>query len=196
MQRRFISPELSTSDEEDPLINSTQPLPSLDVSLTSFFVNQATRNLHSNVLSPLQQENDDDIPSELESEGSLPPLDTDGPAWSTPMIGTKEEKKAILRKKAIKKQKSTIAMRQEEAKLLAASELEEDVEEVLNLLEEKGLHFGQFLKFIFDTIQGIQKGMYDGISSSHTLARRQKFWTGGYHQRTVTRQGMRSKNGL
>ena len=41
-------------------------------------------------------------------------------------------------------------MRQEEAKLLAASELEEDVEEVLNLLEEKGLHFGQFLKFIFD----------------------------------------------
>lgn len=195
MQRRFISPELSTSDEEDPLINSTQPLPSLDVSLTSFFVNQATRNLHSNVLSPLQQENDDDIPSELESEGSLPPLDTDGPAWSTPVIGTKEEKKAILRKKAIKNKKyhCNAAGR---SKALAASELEEDVEEVLNLLEEKGLHFGQFLKFIFDTIQGIQKGMYDGISSSHTLARRQKFWTGGYHQRTVTRQGMRSKNGL
>lgn len=152
MQCRFISPELSTSDEEDPFVNSTQPLPSLNVSLTTYFENQASH--HSNVQSPLQQlevapeENDDHIPSD--SEDSLPPLDTDGPAWSTPVIGTKEEKQAILRRKAIKKQKSTITRRQEEARELAASELEENVEEVLDFLNEKGLRFGEFLKFIFD----------------------------------------------
>ena len=144
MQGRFISPELSTSDEEDPPVNSSQPLPSLDASLTTYFENLANlASHHSHVQSPLHL-----VPSD--SEDSLPPLDTDGPAWSTPVIGTKEEKKAILRKKAVKKQKMTIARRQEEAKMLAASELAEDVEEVLNFLDEKGLRFGQFLKFIFD----------------------------------------------
>jgi hypothetical protein len=33
---------------------------------------------------------------------------------------------------------------------LATRELAEDVEEVLDLLNKKGLQFGQFLKFIFD----------------------------------------------
>ena len=148
MQGRFISPELSTSDD-DTFINSAQPLPSLNASLATFFENHASR--HSHVQMPLQlaaRKLDDDVHSD--SEDSLPPLDTDGPAWSTPVIGTKEEKQAIRRKKAIKKQKSTIAQQQEEARVLAASELEGAVEEVLNLLNEKGLRFGLFLKFIFD----------------------------------------------
>lgn len=101
MQGRFISPELSTSDEEGPLTNSTQPLPSLNASLTTYFESRASR--HSHVLSPLQivtPELNDDVLSD--SEDSLPPLDTDGPAWSTPVTGTKEEKQAICHQKAIK----------------------------------------------------------------------------------------------
>ena len=116
MQGRFISPELSASDEEDPLINSAIPLPSLNASLRTYFENHASHHSHL----PLQlvaHEVNDDIPSD--SEASLPPLDTDGPAWSTPVVGTKEEKQAIRRKKAIKKQKTTIARRQEEARVLA-----------------------------------------------------------------------------
>ena len=123
MQGRFVSPELSSSSDEERPNNSTQPLPSLNASLTTHFKTHASHLSH--VQSPLQQVapvlNHDEL---SDSEDSLPPLDTDGPAWSTPITGTKEEKRAILCNKAIKKQKNTIARQQEEARVLAASELE------------------------------------------------------------------------
>ena len=146
MRHRFNSPELSTSDGEEPLIESTQPLPSLSTSLTAYFESLSHARPRPQPIAP--EIEDANVPSD--SEDSLPPLDTDGPAWSTPVTGTKKEKQIIRRNKAIKKQKSTIAQQQEQASKLAARELAEDVEEVLDLLNQKGLRFGQFLKFIFN----------------------------------------------
>ena len=146
MRRRFNSPEPSTSDGEEPLTETTQPLPSLSTSLTTYF--ESLSHARSPPQPIVPEIEDINVPSD--SEDSLPPLDTDGPAWSTPVTGTKEEKQIIRRNKAIKKQKSTIARQQEEAHELAARKLAEDVEEVLDLLNKKRLRFGEFLKFIFD----------------------------------------------
>ena len=146
MRHRFNSPELSTSDEEEALFESTRPLPSLSTSLTTYFESLSHARPQSQPMAPESK----DINVLSDSGDSLPPLDTDGPAWSTPVTGTKEQKQIIRRNKAVKKQKSTIARQQEEARELATRELAEDVEEVLDLLNKKGLRFGRFLRFIFD----------------------------------------------
>jgi len=140
MQDRFVSPELSTSNEEEPLADLTHPLPSLDTSLIAYL---ASRH-------PLAEQSGLEVDAPSNTEDNLPPLDTDGPAQSSPVVGTRDEKQAIRRRKATKKQKNTIAKQQAEAKELEARELEEDFEDVLNLLNQKGRRFGQLLKYIFD----------------------------------------------
>lgn len=117
MQGRFISPQLSASDEEEPPADLTCPFPSLDTSLIAYLEGR-------------------DLPD-------LPPLNTDGPVQSSPVVGTKGEKQAIRRKKATKKQKNTIARQQEAAKDSAARQLKDDAEDVLQALNQKGLRFGQ-----------------------------------------------------
>ena len=145
MQDRFASPELFTGDDEESeeefLADSTlRRLPSLDESLIAYLASQ--------VPPPEQPGLEVDAPSDVED--NLPLLDTDGPVQSSPVVGTREERQAIRRRKASNKQKKTITKRQEEAKELEARELEDDFEDVLNLLNRKGRRFGQLLKYVFD----------------------------------------------
>lgn len=145
MPDRFISPELFAGDDEDSeeesLADSTlRPLPSLDNSLIAYLASRGPP--------PDQPGLEVDAPSD--TEDNLPLLDTDGPVQSSPVVGTREERQAIRRRKASNKQKKTVAKRQEEAKELEVRQLEEDFEDVLNLLNQKGRRFGQLLKYVFD----------------------------------------------
>jgi hypothetical protein len=141
MQRHFISPEPSTSDDEDDL---NPPLPSLDISLLDYL------GLLPPPQAGVENEPEDQRLADTRYEDTLLPPSSDGPIRSSPVKGTKEEKHAIRRKKAANKQKATIAKNLEEAKRLEVKELAVDAEEVLKLLEQKGRRFGELLKYVFD----------------------------------------------
>lgn len=79
---------------------------------------------------------------------------SNGPVMSSPVKGTLAEQKEHLRRKATKKRKATIQRQQELASQLAANQLETNIQDVLDLLRERGVRFGEFLKFVFDPSKG------------------------------------------
>lgn len=115
-----------------------------------------------------EEDSDDDLPEindedtiDTQSErgespealGNYIPL-SDGPVMSSPVKGTREERKQKLKEKASKKRTATIRKKQEELSRITANKFEQDVEDALNFLAQRKIHFGEFLKFIFDPSKG------------------------------------------
>ncbi|KAJ7899556.1 hypothetical protein B0H14DRAFT_3104529 [Mycena olivaceomarginata] len=91
----------------------------------------------------------------------LPPLSSDGLIHTSPVVGTKEQKKAKKREKGAKKRKETMANKQSASAASAEERKAAVFEEVLETLSSNGLSFGQLMLYVFDSIykQGVHQGL-------------------------------------
>ncbi|KAJ7860678.1 hypothetical protein B0H14DRAFT_2350501, partial [Mycena olivaceomarginata] len=84
----------------------------------------------------------------------LPPLSSDDLIWSSPVVGTREEKKAINYSKGQRKRNATLA------EAAAAKQTKEEIfDSILKQLADNKLTFGDLMLYIFDPIykQGLTR---------------------------------------
>jgi hypothetical protein len=80
---------------------------------------------------------------------------SDGPVMTSPITGTAAEKQMKRRRKSAKKQKATIHQKQQDARDKSAQQLRQAVEDVLQFLEDRDIHFGELVKFVFNPENGL-----------------------------------------
>jgi hypothetical protein len=102
------------------------------------------------------------IPSLFPSPGqlraqSLPPISSDGLIWSSPIVGTKQERLATIRRKSQKKRATTLTKAKDDGaaerrKVAEEAELKKTAffNDLLSRLVEQGYSFGQFMLHVFD----------------------------------------------
>lgn len=73
-----------------------------------------------------------------------------GPAYSSPVKGTRAERKAQRLRKGVKKQKLTKSKIHAEKEALQEREREQTLEEILQLMKSKSVRFGELLAYIFN----------------------------------------------
>ncbi|KAJ7319127.1 hypothetical protein DFH08DRAFT_926720 [Mycena albidolilacea] len=100
----------------------------------------------------------------------LPPLSSDGLIHTSPVVSTKEQKKAKKREKGAKKRKETMANKQSASAASAEERKAAVFEEVLETLSSNGLSFGQLMLYVFDPIykQGVVR--WNGFFKHQGLA--------------------------
>lgn len=98
------------------------------------------------------------FPSPSQSRAlSLPPLSSDGLIYSSPVVGTKEQKKAIISRKSQKKRSATMAGKKP-AQALEEEHVAADAESkrvtffnnILNSISQQGYTFGQLVLHVSD----------------------------------------------
>ncbi|KAF8169338.1 hypothetical protein K438DRAFT_1983415 [Mycena galopus ATCC 62051] len=132
-------------------------------------------------------------PSRPATPEPLPPLSSDGLIYTSPIIGTKAERKAKAYSKSQKKKKETLAR-----KALSEEERKRAVfDGVLHELESNGLTFGDLMLYIFNLVykQGVTRwnrffrkrglatsilGFWVAPENSPTAREEVKEWAGDY----------------
>ncbi|KAJ7255106.1 hypothetical protein B0H12DRAFT_1202205 [Mycena haematopus] len=109
---------------------------------------------------------------------ALPPLSSDGIIPSSPIVGTKEERLATIRKKSHRKRAQTIATQKVVSKELSEENKLAVFEEILAKLTENGLTFGQLMLYVFDPVYKQGATRWDGFFKVEGLATRiLNLWT-------------------
>ncbi|KAJ7790637.1 hypothetical protein B0H14DRAFT_2625811 [Mycena olivaceomarginata] len=100
----------------------------------------------------------------------LPPLSSDGLIHTSPVVGTKEQKKTKKWEKGAKKRKETRANKQSASAVSAEERKAAVFEEVLEKLSSNGLSFGWLMLYVFDPVhkQGVVR--WNGFFKHQGLA--------------------------
>ncbi|KAJ6472906.1 hypothetical protein C8R47DRAFT_1295358 [Mycena vitilis] len=119
------------------------------------------------------------------AEGSwplpLPPLSSDGLLYTSPIKGTKEQRKAIAYAKGVKKREVTLA-----ANAAEEPTKEELMDEILDQLAESSLSFGDLMLYVFDPIYKQGDIRWRGFFRSPGLATRiLDFWVSKENSETA-----------
>ncbi|KAJ6517845.1 hypothetical protein DFH09DRAFT_1428362 [Mycena vulgaris] len=103
---------------------------------------------------------------------ALPPLSSDGIMPTSPIVGTKEERKASARAKGARKRTATMAAQQATREADAEEDKLAIFDVILETLDKHGLTFGQLMLYIFDPVYKQGATRWEGFFQERGLARR------------------------
>jgi hypothetical protein len=130
-------------------------------------------------------DNEDESPATR----ALPPLSSDGLAYTSPIAGTKEEKLAKVRAKAAKKRLATIASKQAAAEAASEEDKTAIFEEIQEKLSSNGLSFGQLMLYVFDPLYKQGAVRWEGFFQHRGLATQiLNFWVFNKNSATVRQE--------
>ncbi|KAJ7731865.1 hypothetical protein B0H16DRAFT_1427291 [Mycena metata] len=109
-------------------------------------------------------------PSTVAMSLTLPPLSSDGIIPTSPLVGSREERKAHAIEKGRRKRIATMA----DKKVASAEESEVNklalFDEILGDLSSQGVSFGELMLYVFDPAQGNGSVRWDGFFKHEGLA--------------------------
>ncbi|KAJ7438067.1 hypothetical protein FB451DRAFT_1344455 [Mycena latifolia] len=126
--------------------------------------------LHSPFHTPARSAQTQELAASIPEVPELPPLSSDGIIPTSPLVGSKEERKASARSKGARKRARTMI-----AKNVTAVEAAEErkvaiFDEILEKLSSNGLSFGQLMLYVFDPVYKQGSARWDGFFKTRGLA--------------------------
>lgn len=167
---RYSSP-LSDSDSDIDI--SRSPLPSLTTFLgrpPEFAVSSTPRPFHAR---------------QNHRSSSLPPVSSDGPVRSSPIVGSKEEKARIRQEKGRRKRQAHINSQRVQQALSAQEKRNLDLENVLSLLHAHDLSIYDLMEYVFNPVHGKGHVRWQGFFSNRGNATSILNWWISSHNRSV-----------
>ncbi|EDR08582.1 uncharacterized protein LACBIDRAFT_326731 [Laccaria bicolor S238N-H82] len=107
---------------------------------------------------------------------SLPPLSSPSVIQSSPVVGSKEERLAIKRRKSARKRQMTLATSKAIALEVEEESQKSRLENVLRYLENQDVSLGEVNEYVFDPHNGQGSHRWDGFFREHGRATRILNW--------------------
>ncbi|KAJ7267076.1 hypothetical protein C8J57DRAFT_1181731 [Mycena rebaudengoi] len=126
------------------------------------------------------------IPHHLVAALPLPPLSSDDLIISSPIVGTRAQRKAKTRAKGQNKRAVTLANNKVIAKEASEDSKVAVFEEIHMMLKDNGLTFGQLMLYVFDPIHKQAATRWDGFFKEQGLATKiLNFWVSKTNSQTA-----------